>query len=150
MVYPTRRPGVKKNKIKSRITKHFPQFLYKWWAFLPIMTRRWAMVLWRVPPGGWTMAWHSVAWRWLVAWRGRSSVMVGWRISAPGSGARAWPTPVGSAPFLIDTDVSSLTLPKEKKKHDICFFNYLKGKRLNLIITGAHLMRTELSPIQSA
>lgn len=68
------------------------------------------MVLGRVPPGGWTMARHSVAWGRLVAQRGRSSVMVGGRIATSGSGAGTRPTPVGRAPLLVDTDVGGLAL----------------------------------------
>lgn len=104
-------------KERKKNYKTFPQFLYKWQAFLPVMTWRWAMVLRRVPPGGWTMARHRMAWWRLVACRGRSSVMKGGRrIATSGSGAGSRtgagtrPIPVWGAPLLTDADVRSLAL----------------------------------------
>lgn len=114
------------------------------------MTRWWAMVLWRVSPRGWTMARHSMAWRRLVTRWWRSSVMVGRWIAASGSGAGSRPIPVGSAPLLKDSDVSSLALRKKRDKNLVFIKMFIKSKeQLNPNAPGTYLMWAELSPIQS-
>lgn len=151
VIYPMR-PGVKKNKkrkrktqIKTRLTKFFPRFFYKWMAFLSVMTWGWAM-LWGVPPGGWAMPRHCMARRRLETRGWRPSVVVRRRIAPSGSRAGSRATPVGGDPLFKDADVGSLTL--WQGKNVLLFLTMYKGEQVALIGTGTHLVWTELGPIQ--
>lgn len=112
------------------------------------MTWWWAVVWWKVSSRRWAMPWHSMAWRRLVARRGRSSVIVR-RIATSGSGTGSWSIPVGSTSFLIHTDVSSLPLMWTELRpiqSTQCILHVLSTEKFHYALSVTlHICKTDIS-----